>query len=243
MVHPGKPQLGLDTKSAAEGKSRDGHGDDSFLVDDDSYSRNRRSSRHKRKRKRQRREDKHHKRRRRRSYSSSTESSNSSSDDSSSYHRRRRKRREKKRKKKTGSSRTTTKRKRSKDDDTNGSIPKADCQNGIKETKAAPIDGDANESTGIQKAGQAKRIDEIEEHAPLRMMVPMSKEEYEKEQSKIRQVYDPESGRYRMVRGSGEIIESIVSRADHQRINQQATRGDGASFARSTLLAATRRKY
>ena len=72
-------------------------------------------------------------------------------------------------------------------------------------------------------------------------MVPMSREQYEAEQSKIREVYDEETQRVRLVRGSGEIIERIVSRADHQGINQRATRGDGASFARYVLQKAQRR--
>ena len=70
-------------------------------------------------------------------------------------------------------------------------------------------------------------------------MVPMSKEQYEAEQSKVREVYDEESGRYRLVRGSGEIIERIVSQSDHARINQAATRGDGASFSRSIFHASS----
>lgn len=64
-------------------------------------------------------------------------------------------------------------------------------------------------------------------------MIPMSKEQYDAEQSQIREVFDEASGRYRLVRGSGEIIERIVSQSDHTRINRAATRGDGASFARS----------
>lgn len=72
-------------------------------------------------------------------------------------------------------------------------------------------------------------------------MAPMSRQQYEAEQSKIREVYDPESGRYRLVRGSGEIIERIVSRDTHQRINRGATRGDGASFSKSIFHAASRR--
>ena len=75
------------------------------------------------------------------------------------------------------------------------------------------------------------------------MMAPKSREEYEAEQSRVREVYDPESGRYRLVRGSGEIIERIVSRQDHQRINQQATRGDGMSFSRGVYDALARRRY
>jgi hypothetical protein len=73
-------------------------------------------------------------------------------------------------------------------------------------------------------------------------MVPMSREQYEAEQSIIREVYDEESGRYRLVRGSGEIIERIVSRSAHQQINQTATRGDGSSFSRSVYQALNHRK-
>ena len=72
-------------------------------------------------------------------------------------------------------------------------------------------------------------------------MVPMSREQYEAEQSKIREVYDEESGRFRLIRGSGEIIERIVSQGEHARINQTATRGDGASFARHIFHASRRR--
>lgn len=73
------------------------------------------------------------------------------------------------------------------------------------------------------------------------MMVPMSREQYQAEQSKVREVYDEESGRYRLVRGSGEIIERIVSRSAHQEINRTATRGDGSSFSRSVYQALNRR--
>lgn len=74
-----------------------------------------------------------------------------------------------------------------------------------------------------------------------RSMAPMTKEEYEKQQSTIREVYDPQSGRYRLVRGTGEIIERIVSRNDHQRINQIATRNDGLSFSMNISNEASRR--
>ena len=69
-------------------------------------------------------------------------------------------------------------------------------------------------------------------------MVPMTREEYEKQQNIVREIFDPESGRYRLVRGTGEIIERIVSRSDHERINQIATRGDGMSFSRNVGNAA-----
>lgn len=70
-----------------------------------------------------------------------------------------------------------------------------------------------------------------------KIMAPMSREQYEKEQSIIREVYDEESGRWRLVRGSGEIIERIVSREDHQRINQRATNSDGSSFSKNIYNA------
>ncbi|KAK3083950.1 hypothetical protein FSP39_005916 [Pinctada imbricata] len=70
-----------------------------------------------------------------------------------------------------------------------------------------------------------------------RAMKPMTKEEWEKQQSIVRRVYDPETGRKRhvlLVKGDGEIIEEIVSKDRHRDINKQATRGDGA-FYQATL--------
>jgi Nuclear RNA-splicing-associated protein len=75
-----------------------------------------------------------------------------------------------------------------------------------------------------------------------RNMAPMSQHEYDALQSQVRQVYDPESGRYRMIRGTGEVIECIVSRSEHEAINRQATRGDGSSYARHIFNAAAARK-
>jgi hypothetical protein len=72
-------------------------------------------------------------------------------------------------------------------------------------------------------------------------MVPMSREQYEAQQAVIREVYDEETGRYRLVRGTGEIVERIVSRSDHERINHQATHGDGSSYSRHIFSAARKR--
>lgn len=71
-----------------------------------------------------------------------------------------------------------------------------------------------------------------------RNMVPMSREQYEAQQSIIREVYDPETGRTRLVRGTGEIIERIVSRDQHLSINKVATAGDGANYLRGISGAA-----
>lgn len=58
---------------------------------------------------------------------------------------------------------------------------------------------------------------------------PMTKEEWEKSQSVVRRVYD-ETGRSRLIKGDGEILEEIVSRERHREINRQATLGDGLFF-------------
>ena len=58
----------------------------------------------------------------------------------------------------------------------------------------------------------------------------MTKEEWEKQQSIVRRVYDPETGRNRLVKGDGEILEEIVSKDKHREINKQSTLGDGLYF-------------
>lgn len=66
------------------------------------------------------------------------------------------------------------------------------------------------------------------------MMAPMSREQYERIQSQVHEVYDEASGRVRLIKGTGEVIERIVSRAEHAHINQLATRADGAFFQGAT---------
>eukprot|EP00622_Pseudochattonella_farcimen_P008233 FR744425.1.p2 GENE.FR744425.1~~FR744425.1.p2 ORF type:complete len:125 (-),score=3.96 FR744425.1:10-384(-) len=60
-----------------------------------------------------------------------------------------------------------------------------------------------------------------------RAMVPMTKDQYEEIQSVVREVWGPESGRMRLVKGTGEIIERIVSRDEHAQIDRDATLADG----------------
>jgi len=43
----------------------------------------------------------------------------------------------------------------------------------------------------------------------------------------MRRVYDEETGRHRLIKGDGEVLEEIVSRERHKEINKQATKGDG----------------
>jgi hypothetical protein len=71
---------------------------------------------------------------------------------------------------------------------------------------------------------------------------PMTQSEYSKLQSQIREVIDPHTGRVRHVRGTGEIIERIVSREEHLRLNRNATAGDGSGFVRDILRRAANRK-
>ncbi|KAG9333201.1 hypothetical protein JZ751_012982 [Albula glossodonta] len=69
-----------------------------------------------------------------------------------------------------------------------------------------------------------------EQKARISTKRPMTKEQWEAQQSIIRRVVDPETGRTRLVRGEGEILEEIVSREKHKEINKQATKGDGSAF-------------
>ncbi|CAH2085264.1 unnamed protein product [Euphydryas editha] len=66
-------------------------------------------------------------------------------------------------------------------------------------------------------------------------MAPMTKEEWEKRQSVIRRVQDEETGRYRLIKGDGEVLEEIVSRDRHIQINRQATMADGDFFQSQTI--------
>merc|ERR1712183_138682 len=66
--------------------------------------------------------------------------------------------------------------------------------------------------------------------ADRKRMVPMTKEEWEKQQSVVKRVYDEDTGRIRLVKGSGEILEECVSKERQQAINKQATLADGQNF-------------
>uniref|UniRef100_S4P970 ADP-ribosylation factor-like protein 6-interacting protein 4 n=1 Tax=Pararge aegeria TaxID=116150 RepID=S4P970_9NEOP len=66
-------------------------------------------------------------------------------------------------------------------------------------------------------------------------MAPMTKEEWEKRQSVVRKVHDEETGRYRLIKGDGEVLEEIVSRDRNREINRQATMADGDFFQSRTV--------
>ncbi|CAG0918246.1 unnamed protein product [Notodromas monacha] len=90
---------------------------------------------------------------------------------------------------------------------------------------------------------------------PRPPLKPMTKEEWEAQQSVVRRVHDPETGRdrlvfdlrqndgldfiktkrlvlfiFRLIKGDGEVIEDCVSRARHLEINKKATASDGEYF-------------
>ena len=71
---------------------------------------------------------------------------------------------------------------------------------------------------------------------------PMTQAQYLQLQSQIREEIDPVTGRIRLVRGTGEIIERIVTKQEHQLINNNATRGDGDSFAKDVTKQAMMRR-
>ncbi|KAL9558465.1 hypothetical protein MBANPS3_000883 [Mucor bainieri] len=68
-----------------------------------------------------------------------------------------------------------------------------------------------------------------------KMMVPMTKEEYEKKRSTITTEYDAQTGRMRRKRATGEILETIVTKEQHLKINQMATLMDGLSYQQQAI--------
>lgn len=64
---------------------------------------------------------------------------------------------------------------------------------------------------------------------------PETKEAYEKRQSILRRVVDEETGRTRLIKGDGEIIEEMVTRERHQQINKQATKTDAQNFEKNII--------
>lgn len=161
-------------------------------------------------------------------------SSRSSSDTESSYERRRRKKRKKKDKKVKKSRKTAEE----------VVVQKSSSTRTVDDPPQPPSSAyglSAATSDTVGTAPATDHLDDPERFERAQRMVPMTREQYEQQQSVIREVYDAETGRYRLVRGTGEIIERIVSKDAHAAINRQATLGDGASFARSVYRTAGRR--
>ena len=69
----------------------------------------------------------------------------------------------------------------------------------------------------------------------------MTQQQYLELQKQVKEVFDPQTGRTRLVRGTGEIIERLVSRDEHSRLNKSATLGDGSGYAQDIMKAAMRK--
>jgi len=91
-----------------------------------------------------------------------------------------------------------------------------------------------------RKAQEDSLMAEADCGPPISLMntkarAPQTKEDYDKKQSHIRRVVDPESGRTRLIKGDGEILEEIVTRDRHKSINKKATHADGEFFKSRTV--------
>lgn len=107
-----------------------------------------------------------------------------------------------------------------------------------KQQAAKPVDAGPSSDKPSDAEIQALR-EKLGAGSGRRKMQVMTKEEYDKvgafacrymtnaltnvvsqQQKTVREVYDPDTGRVRLVRGTGEIIEQIVSRERHQELNK-----------------------
>jgi hypothetical protein len=107
-----------------------------------------------------------------------------------------------------------------------------------KDHKKKKNETDRIDQGSIEQAGEESAEDF---GIPIHLMskdkrgCPETKQDYDKRQSVIRRVVDEETGRTRLVKGDGEIIEEIVSREKHMEINKLATKSDAKSFERKSL--------
>lgn len=155
------------------------------------------------------------------SSSSDTSSSSSSSSDSSSDSSEEERARKRRRKRKAKLKKEKNKRK----------LKAAEIEvqkiTSTSQTTKAPPDSEADIGPSIDLVSSKARA-------------PMTKEEYEKLQSTLSRVIDPETGRHRLIRGTGEVVEEMVSKYRHAIINKEATRGDGRTFEREALTQAAK---
>lgn len=173
--------------------------------------------------------------------SSSSHSSSSSSSDSSTERKRRKKKlkrkllkvqkKEEKARKKAMHKEKKAKRKLEK-------LEKKQAKRKAKEERKAARIREQQPTPTADKADDGGAL--LDCGVPLGLMnrkarAPETREEYEARQSIIRRVVDPSTGRARLIKGDGEIIEEFVSRERHQEINRQATAADGAEFQRRTV--------
>eukprot|EP00300_Choanocystis_sp_HF-7_P032092 c42109_g1_i1.p1 GENE.c42109_g1_i1~~c42109_g1_i1.p1 ORF type:complete len:166 (+),score=34.25 c42109_g1_i1:49-546(+) len=73
---------------------------------------------------------------------------------------------------------------------------------------------------------------------PRKKLGAMTPGEYAKQQKQYRQVFDEDTGRVRLVRGTGEIVERIVSREEQERIRKSASMWVAPNLSQHTGKAA-----
>ncbi|XP_018021877.1 ADP-ribosylation factor-like protein 6-interacting protein 4 isoform X2 [Hyalella azteca] len=98
-------------------------------------------------------------------------------------------------------------------------------KNNMKNGSNEPVDN-VTEDVDDVVAGP----DTAELLAASKSRAPLTKAQWEEQQNKLCRVLDPDTGRMRLIRGTGEVVEECVSRRRAVAINKQATRGDGDAF-------------
>uniref|UniRef100_UPI00358F2C2B ADP-ribosylation factor-like protein 6-interacting protein 4 n=1 Tax=Myxine glutinosa TaxID=7769 RepID=UPI00358F2C2B len=70
----------------------------------------------------------------------------------------------------------------------------------------------------------------LEDVSLRRGVGPITQAEWQAQQNVIRRVLDPTTGRTRLIKGDGEVLEEIVSRDRQRSINKESTQADGNAF-------------
>lgn len=115
-----------------------------------------------------------------------------------------------------------------------------------KSKKLKKLQKEKNERAAIKRADNKALLENTEPNEdegfaiPVELMdckshAPETSEEYQERQNRIRREIDPITGRLRLIKGDGEILEEIVTKERHKAINKEATKGDGHFFQENTL--------
>lgn len=156
---------------------------------------------------------------RRRSSSSSSDSSTSSSSSSTS----------------SSSSSDERQKKRRKKHKKDHKRKKLKVEEKVVKVKEVEVGGESSQSQNDVDFGIPIGLMDVKRGAPE------TKEQYDKRQSIIRRVVDEETGRTRIIRGDGEIIEEIVTKERHVKINKNATKTDAQNFEKNSIRRARKK--
>lgn len=249
-----------DPESDVARRGRTGHRHRASSSSERSSSYESRSRRRKGKKKRKRAKEKRSRSRYKHKRRSHSSQESSQSDDASSSDRRHHRHKRKKKKKS----------RRSKNDDCSVDVAdEAKSKDATEFRKGKADHSEGSSAGGDSRASVAAIAGAPKPEAPKpvnKPKGPMTQAEYQELQSQLREVYDPQSGRTRLVRGTGEIVERIVGSSQHANLNRTgtckfgiavflqkdfvfantlcflATYGDGSSYARDIMRAAGARK-